>query len=143
MEGLWKRIFICCWFTHWARNAWVEKNKVFFHFLEILRDERFIFVSLSFRRVEIDFDIGFIMRPTNFSLIYTTFLIILYTNIKNCDFLFCISLKYDRGIGHVDSLKLDNIHFYNIKFSHGTSRLLVSYSNVDAFLFGSCWTYGP
>jgi hypothetical protein len=57
------------------------KNKVFF--LEILTDERFIFVSLSFRRVEIDFDVGFIVRPTHFSLIDTPFLIILYTNIKD------------------------------------------------------------
>jgi hypothetical protein len=62
------------------------KNKVFF--LGILTDERFIFVSLSFRRVEIDFDVGFTVRPTNFSLIETPFLIILYTNIKNYDFLF-------------------------------------------------------
>jgi hypothetical protein len=38
------------------------KNKIFF--LEILTDERFIFESLSFRRVEIDFDVGFIVRPT-------------------------------------------------------------------------------
>jgi hypothetical protein len=53
-------------------------------------DERFIFVSSSFRRVEIDFDVGFIVRPTNFSLIHILFLIILYTNIKNYDFLiFC------------------------------------------------------
>jgi hypothetical protein len=50
-------------------------------------DERFIFVTSSFRRVEIDFDVGFIMRPINFSLIDTSFLIILYTNIKNYDFL--------------------------------------------------------
>jgi hypothetical protein len=49
-------------------------------------DEIFIFVSSSFRMIEIDFDVGFIVRPTNFSLIDTPFLIILYTNIKNCDF---------------------------------------------------------
>jgi hypothetical protein len=43
------------------------RNKVFFfHFLEILTDERFIFVSSSFRRVEIDFDVGFIIRLINF-----------------------------------------------------------------------------
>jgi hypothetical protein len=58
------------------------KNKVFFLFLGILMDERFMFVSSSFRRAEIDFDVGFIMRHTNFSLIDTPFLIILYTNIK-------------------------------------------------------------
>jgi hypothetical protein len=53
-------------------------------------DGRFIFVSLNFRMVEIDFDVGFIVRPTNFSLIDTSSLIILYTNKKNCGFLiFC------------------------------------------------------
>jgi hypothetical protein len=57
-----------------------------YFFLWILTDERFIFVSSSFKRVEIDFDVGFIVRPTNFSLIDISFLIILYTNIKNCDF---------------------------------------------------------
>ncbi len=71
MKGLWKGIFACYVFTRRARNAWVEKNKVFllFLFLGILTDERFIFVSSSFRMVEIDFDVGFIVRPTNFSLI--------------------------------------------------------------------------
>jgi hypothetical protein len=63
------------------------KNMVFFLFLRILMDERFIFISSSFRRAGIDFDIGFIIRPINFSLINTSFLIILYANIKNCDFL--------------------------------------------------------
>jgi hypothetical protein len=58
------------------------KNKVFFLFLGILMNERFIFVSLSFRRAEIDFNFCFIVRPTKFSLIDTPFLIILYTNIK-------------------------------------------------------------
>jgi hypothetical protein len=79
------------------------KNKVFFLFLGILTDERFIFVSSSFRRAEIDFDVGFIVRPTNFSLIDTPSLIILYTNMKKMFFyfLFCISLKRDGGIGHV------------------------------------------
>jgi hypothetical protein len=71
-----------------ARNDWVEKNKVFFLFLGILTDERFIFVSSSFRRVEIDFDVALIMRSTNFSLIDIPSLIILYTNMKNCGFLF-------------------------------------------------------
>jgi hypothetical protein len=53
-------------------------------------DEIFIFVSSSFIRTEIDFYIGFIMRPTNFSLIDTPSLIILYTDMKNCGFLiFC------------------------------------------------------
>jgi hypothetical protein len=53
-------------------------------------DEKFIFVSVSFRRVKIDFDVGFIMRPINFSLIETPSLIIMYTNMKNGDFLiFC------------------------------------------------------
>jgi hypothetical protein len=47
------------------------KNKVFFIFLRILIDERFIFVSSSFIRTGIDFDVGFIVRPTNFSLIDT------------------------------------------------------------------------
>jgi hypothetical protein len=47
-----------------------------------LTDERFIFVRLSFRRAEIDFDVGFIMRPINFSLIDIPFLIIQYTKIK-------------------------------------------------------------
>jgi hypothetical protein len=64
------------------------KNKIFFLFIQILTDERFIFISSSFRRVEIDFDVG--LRHTNFSLINTPFLIILYINIKNCVFLiFC------------------------------------------------------
>jgi hypothetical protein len=45
-------------------------------------DERFIFVSSSFRRAEIDFEVGFIVRPTNFSRIDTPFLIIPYANIK-------------------------------------------------------------
>jgi hypothetical protein len=87
MKGLWKGIFACRGFTHGARNSWVEKTRYFFFFfLGILTDGRFIFVSSSFRRAEIDFDVGFIVRPTNFSLIDTPFLIILYTNIKNCDF---------------------------------------------------------
>jgi hypothetical protein len=61
-----------------------EENKVFFSFLflQILMDERFIFVSSSFRRAEIDFEVGFIVRPTNFSRIDTPFLIIPYANIK-------------------------------------------------------------
>jgi hypothetical protein len=64
-----------------------RKNKVFFFFfLGILVDERFIFVSSSFRRGEIDFDVGFIVRPTNFSLIDISSLIILYTNMKNYGF---------------------------------------------------------
>jgi hypothetical protein len=81
----------------------VEKQGIF-SFLGILMDERFIFVSSSFRRVEIDFDVGFIVRPTNYSLIDTPFLIILYTNIKIYDFfnfLFCISLKRDGWMRHV------------------------------------------
>jgi hypothetical protein len=49
-------------------------------------DEIFIFVSSSFRMIEIDFDVGFIVRPTNFSLIDTPFLIILYINMKNYSF---------------------------------------------------------
>jgi hypothetical protein len=63
-------------------------------------DEIFIFVSSSFRMIEIDFDVGFIVRPTNFSLIDTPFLIILYINMKIIVFyfLFCISLKCDEGI---------------------------------------------
>jgi hypothetical protein len=78
------------------------KNTVFFLFLVLLTDKRFIFVSSNFRRVEIDFDVGFIVRPTKFSLIDTLFLIILYTNIKiMIFFLFCISLKRDGGIRHV------------------------------------------
>jgi hypothetical protein len=59
------------------------KNNVFFLFF--LMDKRFIFVSLNFRKAEIDFDVGFIVRPTNFSL-NIPFLIILYTNIKNYEF---------------------------------------------------------
>jgi hypothetical protein len=76
-----------------------EKQDIFpfyFLFLRILMDETFIFVSSRFRKVEIDFDVGFIMRPTNFLLIDTSFLIIVYTNIKKIMiFLFCISLKRD------------------------------------------------
>jgi hypothetical protein len=34
-------------------------------FLGTLRDKRFTFVGLSFRRFEIDFDVGFIVRATN------------------------------------------------------------------------------
>jgi hypothetical protein len=41
-------------------------------------DERFIFVILSFRRGEIDFDVRFIVRPTNFSPIDTSFLNIVH-----------------------------------------------------------------
>jgi hypothetical protein len=117
------------------------KNKVFFPFSylfpRILTDKRFIFVSLSCRRAEIDFDVGFIVRPTNFSLIDTPFLIILYTNIKNYDFLIFFVLyisKAWRGIGHVwrrsetwqfivirleisDLIGHQNIYFCNIKFS--------------------------
>jgi hypothetical protein len=66
------------------------KNKVFFLFLVLLTDKRFIFVSSNFRRVEIDFDVGFIVRPTKFSLIDTLFLIILYTNIKIMIFIFFV-----------------------------------------------------
>jgi hypothetical protein len=29
MEGLWKGIFTCCWFTRRARNVWVEKQSIF------------------------------------------------------------------------------------------------------------------
>jgi hypothetical protein len=36
---------------------------------KILTDERFIFVSSRFRKVEIDFDVCFIVKPTNLSLI--------------------------------------------------------------------------
>jgi hypothetical protein len=57
-----------------------------YFFLGILTDERFIFISSIFRRAEINFDVSFIIRHTNFSLIDTPFLIILYTNIKNYDF---------------------------------------------------------
>jgi hypothetical protein len=53
-----------------------------YFFLGILTDERFIFISSIFRRAEINFDVSFIIRHTNFSLIDTPFLIILYTNIK-------------------------------------------------------------
>jgi hypothetical protein len=49
-------------------------------------DERFIFVSLSFRKAEVDFDVVFIVRPLNFSLIDALSLIILYANMKICDF---------------------------------------------------------
>jgi hypothetical protein len=84
MKSLWKRIFACYGFTRGARNARVEENNVFF--LGILMDERFIFVSLSFRMTEIHFDVGFIIRPTKFSLIDTPSFIILYSNLKNCDF---------------------------------------------------------
>jgi hypothetical protein len=86
MKGLLKRIFVCYGFTCGARNVWVEKTKVFFHFLGILTHETFIFVRSSFRRAEIDFDVGFMVRPKNFSLIDTPSLIILYTNMKNCVF---------------------------------------------------------
>jgi hypothetical protein len=51
-----------------------------------LMDEIFIFVGSSFRMIEIDFDVGFIVRPINFSLIDTPFLIILYINMKNYGF---------------------------------------------------------
>jgi hypothetical protein len=57
---------------------------IFFLFLGILTDERFIFISSSFIRVDIDFDVSFIVRPINFSLIDTPCLIILYTNMKSC-----------------------------------------------------------
>jgi hypothetical protein len=57
---------------------------IFFLFLGILTDERFIFISSSFIRVEIDFDVSFIVRPINFSLIDIPCLIILYTNMKSC-----------------------------------------------------------
>jgi hypothetical protein len=53
-------------------------------------DKRFIFINLSFRRAEIDFDVSFNVRPINFSFIDITFLIILYTNIKNVIFIFFI-----------------------------------------------------
>jgi hypothetical protein len=53
-------------------------------------DKRFIFINLSFRRDEIDFDVSFNVRPINFSLIDITFLIIRYTNIKNVIFIFFI-----------------------------------------------------
>jgi hypothetical protein len=45
------------WVYAGARNVWVKKLGIFyltFLFLVILRDERFIFVSSSFRRGEID-----------------------------------------------------------------------------------------
>jgi hypothetical protein len=68
MEDLWNGIFVCCGFT---RRGWKHlggKTRYFFFFHGILTDKRFIFVSLSFRNAEIDFDLGFIVRPTNFSL---------------------------------------------------------------------------
>jgi hypothetical protein len=73
-----------------------------YFFLFFLMDKRFIFVSLNFRKAEINFDVGFIVRPTNFSL-NIPFLIILYTHIKNVNFLFLfwISLKRDGWIGHI------------------------------------------
>jgi hypothetical protein len=89
MEHLWKGKIACCGFTHVAKNVWVEKQGIFL-FLGILTDERFFFVSSSFGRAKIDFDVGFIMRPTIFSLIDTPSLSILYVNMKICVFLiFC------------------------------------------------------
>jgi hypothetical protein len=79
-----------------ARNIWVKKIRYFFR---ILSDKRFIFVSLSFKRAEIDFDVSFIVRFINFSLHPS--LIIPYTNIKKIVFLFCISLKHGEEIRHV------------------------------------------
>jgi hypothetical protein len=115
-----------CVYT-WGLQTPGWKNKVFFLFLWILIDGIFIFVSSSFRRVEIDFDVGFIVRPTNFSLIDTPSFVILYANMKNCDFDFFISLKHDGGIRHVrrsqtrqfivvrseisDLIEYQNIHF--------------------------------
>jgi hypothetical protein len=67
-------------------SKWKKIRYFYFLFLGILTDERIIFISSSFRMIEIDFDVGFIMRSTNFLLTDTSSLIILYTNIKNYDF---------------------------------------------------------
>jgi hypothetical protein len=67
-------------------SKWKKIRYFYFLFLEILTDERIIFISLSFRMIEIDFDVDFIMRSINFLLTDTSYLIILYTNIKNYDF---------------------------------------------------------
>jgi hypothetical protein len=80
-----------------ARNAWVEKTR-YFLFLGILMDERFNFLSSSFRRAEIDFDVDFIMRTTNFSLIDTPSSIIQYRNKKTCDFF--VLYRNQGQIGH-------------------------------------------
>jgi hypothetical protein len=45
------------------------KKQHIFSFSRDFADEKFNFVSLSFRSTEIDCDIGFIVRPTNFLLI--------------------------------------------------------------------------
>jgi hypothetical protein len=86
IEDLWKGIFACCDFTRGGRNVGEKIRYFLFLFLRILMDEIFIFVGSSFRMIEIDFDVGFIMRPTNFSFIDTPFLIILYINMKNYGF---------------------------------------------------------
>jgi hypothetical protein len=60
-------------FTRGARNVGC-KNKIFFIFLGIFRDERFIFVISSFGRVEIEFDAGFIVRSINMNEIQMSLL---------------------------------------------------------------------
>jgi hypothetical protein len=56
---------------------------------------RFIFVSSSFRRADIGFDVSFIVKLTKFSLIDTPLFVIMpYTNIKNCDYLFIYLFLY-------------------------------------------------
>jgi hypothetical protein len=72
-------------------------------------DKRFIFVSLNFRKAEIDFDVGFIVRPTNFSL-NIPFLIILYTNIKNYEFfIFILYISEADGSDISDNIRLNNL----------------------------------
>jgi hypothetical protein len=79
-----------------ARNIWVKKIRYFFR---ILSDKRFTFVSLSFKRAEINFDVSFIVRFINFSL-HPILNYTVHKYKKNC-FLFCISLKHGEEIRHV------------------------------------------
>jgi hypothetical protein len=101
---IWKRIFACCGFTREAKNVWVKK-KIFFLFLGILMDERFIFVSSALEEPRLI--LMMVHRETYKFLTYRHHILDHTVHkYKNCDFLFffiffCISLKRDEGIGHV------------------------------------------
>jgi hypothetical protein len=115
-----------------ARNIWVKKTRYFFR---ILSDKKFIFVSLSFKRAEINFDVSFIVRFINFSL-HPPSLIIPYTNIKNFVFLFCISLKHGEEIRHVQTIIVKYPRTSKYLFFIITDECHIILSNIHSSVAG-------
>jgi hypothetical protein len=84
MEGNICMLLVYAWGLE--MSGWKKQGVFLFLFLGILTGERFILVSSSFLRVEINFDVGFIVRAINFLLIDIPSLVILHTNLKIVDF---------------------------------------------------------